>query len=154
VHCKNLKGTKHYKLVLGVYRNCMQEPLQEETHRVIAYSNADFANCVTTGRSVSGLAIIFDDSPVMWATREQPIVTKPTTAAEYVAALQTASEAIHVSKLLDGLKVLCRPVPLVCDYQAAPHLISNPVENGRSKFLAVHWHFVRERSAVGDVKMV
>jgi hypothetical protein len=45
-------------------------------------------------------------------------------------------------------------VPLVCDSQAATHLISNPTENGRSKYLAIHWHFVRERNAVGDVRVV
>jgi hypothetical protein len=60
----------------------------------------------------------------MWATRKQPIVTKSTIAAEYVPATETVNEAIHVSKLLDELKVPCRPVPLVCDNQAA-----NPPEN-------------------------
>jgi hypothetical protein len=78
---KYLEGTKHYKLVLGVNRNYKQE-LLEKKHRVIAYGDADYANCVTTGRSVSGLVIIFDGSPVMWATRKQPIVAKSTTAAE------------------------------------------------------------------------
>jgi hypothetical protein len=95
-----------------------------------------------------------DGLPVVWAMRKQPIVTKSTTAAEYVAASETTNEATFVAKLLDGLGIQCRPIPLVCDNQAATHLISNPIDNGLSKYLAVHWHFVRERHAEGDVRMV
>jgi hypothetical protein len=83
-----------------------------------------------------------DGSPVVWA------------AAEYVAASETTNEAVFVAMLLNGLGIQCRPIPLVCDNQAATHLLSNLIENGRSKYLAVHWHIVRERHAEGDGRLV
>jgi hypothetical protein len=41
----------------------------------------------------------------------------------------------------------------MCDNQSTCSVLDNPTENGKSKHLDVHWHFVRERVRMGDVKV-
>ena len=121
--------------------------------RALIYSDADFANCVDTRRSVTGYLLVFGGSPVAWTSRRQPIVTKSTTAAEYVAASQATDELMHFTKLLGDLGVLTKPVLLRQDNQATAHSLVNPIEDGKMKYLDIHFHFVRERIALGDIEV-
>jgi hypothetical protein len=41
----------------------------------------------------------------------------------------------------------------MCDNQSTCSVLDNAIENGKSKHLDVHWHFVRERVRMGDVKV-
>jgi hypothetical protein len=66
-----LASTRKYKLSLGG-----AGPL-----KAVIYSDADFANCPVSRRSITGYVMMLGDSPVAWASRRQPIITKSTTAA-------------------------------------------------------------------------
>ena len=81
-----LAGTRAYKLTLGVRRKVFGA-VGEEPMKACIYSDADFANCPDTSRSVTGYVMLLGGSPIAWASRRQPVVTKSTMAAEYVAAL-------------------------------------------------------------------
>ena len=148
-----LRGTAHLKLVFGA-RRAKKDKMSEQELEVVAYGDADFANCIDTRRSITGFIITVDGAPCSWATRKQPVVTKSTTAAEYVAASETTSEVVHISKVMEDLGIECRPVTIVCDNAAAVALTHNPIENKRSKYLDVHWHFVREKCLSGDVNVI
>jgi hypothetical protein len=100
---------------------------------------------------VTGIVITVDGTPVVWASRKQPTVTKSTTAAEYVAASMTADEAILVQKILSDIGKPQKPIPLLCDNTAAECLLKNPIENGKTKYLDVHWHYCRELFADGKL---
>jgi hypothetical protein len=119
--------------------------------RALAYGDADYANCVETRRSVTGIVITVDGTPVVWASRKQPTVTKSATAAEYVAARMAADEAILVQKIVSDLGEAQKPIPLLCDNTAAPCLLKKPIENGKTKYVDVHWHYCRELSADGKL---
>lgn len=143
-----LKTTENCKLVFGARRHAKAEGvynLPAHKHlKVLAYGDEDFANCDETRRSVTGIVITLDGTPVVWASRKQPTVTKSTTAAEYVAQSMTADEAIRVQKVLQDMNIPQPTIPLLCDNTAAQCLLRNPVEAGRTKYLEIHWHFVRE----------
>jgi hypothetical protein len=136
-----LAGTRNYKLRLGGVG-----PL-----KAVIYSDADFANCPASRKSITGYVMMLGDSPVAWASRRQPIVTKSTTAAEFVAASWATDELMHMSKLLVDLGLSAVPVLLQQDNQAIARSLVNPIEDGKTKCLQIHFHYVRERITAGDI---
>ena len=65
-----------------------------------AYSDADYANDETTRKSVTGTITLLNGSPVQWLSRQQPIVTKSTCEAEYIAAAKTATLTIWLPNMM------------------------------------------------------
>jgi hypothetical protein len=142
---KYMKYTEQFKLVFGGRRNAKPVELyglpSAPSFPALAYGDADYANCVEMRRSVTGIVITLDGTPVVWASRKQPTVTKSSTAAECVAASMTADDAILAQKILSDLGKPQKPVPLLCENTAAKCLLKNPIENGKTKYLDVHWHY-------------
>jgi hypothetical protein len=141
--CVILRALGTYKLRLGGVG-----PLKS-----VVYSDADFSNCPAMRRSTMGYVMMLGHSPVAWASRRQPILTKSATATEFVAASQATDELIHVTNLLDDLGLSAVPVLLRQDNQATARSLVNPIEDGNTKYLEIHFHYVRERIAAGDVKV-
>jgi hypothetical protein len=152
---KYMKYTEQFKLVFGARRKAKPVGLyglpSAPSFPALAYGDADYANCVEMRRSVTGIVITLDGTPVVWVSRKQPKVTNSSTAAEYVAASMTADEAILVQKILSDLVKPQKPIPLLCENTAAKCLLKNPIENGKTKYLDVHWHYCRELFADGKL---
>jgi hypothetical protein len=151
-----LKATADISLVFGARRNMTVLGTNGLSNggkgfQAIAYGDADFANCEETRRSITGIVVTLDGTPVVWASRKQPTVAKSTTAAEYIAASMTVDEGVLVQKLMTDLGTPQRSISLLCDNTAAECLLKNPIENGRTKYLEIHWHYCRELIASGKV---
>ncbi|GJR81066.1 ribonuclease H-like domain-containing protein [Tanacetum coccineum] len=92
-----------------------------------AFSDADWAKCVTTRKSVT----------------------------EYKAFASVTSEVIWILKFLKDLKIeIILPVDLYCDSNSAIKIAANPVFHERTKHLEIDLHFVREKILKGVVKIV
>jgi hypothetical protein len=137
-HCKLTFGQRRKESLLGV----LNVPTQPAFHAIV-YGEADFANCTETRKSVTGILVMVQGTPVLWSSKKQPIVTKSTTAAEYVAASMAADEGILIQKTLEDMGTPQSPIPLLCDNTAAEALLKNPIETGRTKYLEIHWHYCR-----------
>jgi hypothetical protein len=72
-------------------------------------------------------------------------------AAEYMAASQATDELMHVTKLLRDFGVQSKPTILMQDNQATARSLENLIDVGKTKYLSVHFHYVRERVACGDL---
>jgi hypothetical protein len=70
--------------------------------RALAYGDADYASCVKTPRSVSGIVITVNVSTDVCASRTEPTFLKSTTAAEYFIAIMAADESILVQKIVSN----------------------------------------------------
>jgi hypothetical protein len=143
-----LGSTRHLKLVLGKHNK-----EDKKANPAVIFSDADFANCVDTRRIITGFLLTLYGSPVLWGSRRQPIVTKSTMAAEHVAASQATDEVLHFMKLEKdlGIEQDCIPVLLKQDNQATARSLVNPIEDGKSKYLDIHFHYVRERIQKGEI---
>jgi hypothetical protein len=107
------------------------------------HTDADcWANCCETRRSVSGSVITLLWQGHHLGSKKQPVLAKSTCTAEYTAASMTTDEALMAIKLLNDFGVPARPLPLLSDIQSTCKVLENPIENGESKHLDVHWHNV------------
>ncbi|KAK9063254.1 hypothetical protein SSX86_017124 [Deinandra increscens subsp. villosa] len=108
-----------------------------------SYSNHPVDN--DDGKSTSGNIFFFNGSAVSWYSQKQKIVTLSSCEAEFVAANAAACQALWLSGLLKEItKEEQGPVLLKVDNKSAISLMKNPVFHGRSKHIALRYHFIRE----------
>jgi hypothetical protein len=74
-----------------------------------------------------------------------PCVVKSVTASEYVAASLTSDEIVVLSILMQEFGYVLPATPLMVDNSACRALLESGKVDGKTKYLAVHWHCVRER---------
>lgn len=126
----------------------------KQQNTLIAYSDADFATCVDTRKSMSGVVLMLNGGPVVWSTRKQGIVATSTTDAEYVAAHDATKEVVWTRGLLEEIGIPQKlPTILNCDNAAATKLITNSTFHRRTKHIDVKFHYVRQAYKEGKVEI-
>lgn len=140
-----LKGTMGF----GVYykRGAVSE--------LTVYTNSDYAGDIDDRRSTSGYAFLLSGGAVAWVSKKQHVVTLSTTEAEFVAAAYCACQCVWMRRILEefGLKQ-SGSTTIMCDNSSAIKLSKNPVLHGRSKHIDVRFHFLRDLTKDGVVKLV
>ena len=119
------------------------------------FSDANWARDADNQQSTSRYVCKVANSTVIWCSKKQATVAKSTTEAEYVALSQATQEAIYLRKLLADLG--CKadsPTVLKEDNQGAIQLSRNPRFHNRTKHIDVAFHFIHERIASNEVKVV
>jgi len=140
-----VKGNLHLGLLL---RPSSQSELT-------VYSDADWVGCPDTRKSTSGYAVFLGDNLVSWSSKRQNTVSRSSAEAEYRAVANGVAEATWLRQLLLELHAAPQRASLVyCDNISAVYMSSNPVQHQRTKHTEIDLHFVRERVAVGDVRVM
>ncbi|CAM9496081.1 unnamed protein product [Pylaiella littoralis] len=120
------------------------------------FVDSDFASKATDRRSVSGAVVMFAGACLMYLSRTQKSVTLSSTEAEYVALAEGMKEAIFLRYLWNfifpDLDVGCTLVHE--DNVGAVYLASNPATTPNSKHIDIKHHFIRERVARGEFRVV
>jgi hypothetical protein len=122
---------------------------------LLAYTDSDYAGDVCDRKSTSGYVFSLSGGAVSWTSKKQPIVTLSTTEAEYVAAASCATQGIWMKRVLERLghsQNNC--ITILCDNSSTIKLSKNPVLHGRSKHIDVRFHFLRDLTRGGKVKLV
>jgi hypothetical protein len=110
------------------------------------YTDADWANCKDTRKSVTGIVVLLWGCPVMWKSTKQTIVATSTCLAEIVAACSGLNESDKIKELLEELKILSKvESTLYVDNKPAINLIQNDKPPQTMKHLSIKYHSVRER---------
>jgi hypothetical protein len=125
------------------------------TSDLVVYTDADCAGCPDTRRSISGYKVFLGDNLVSWSSKHQNVVSHSSVEVEYCAVANGMAEACWLQQLLVELHNLLLQVTLVYyDNVNAVYLSTNPVQHQRTKHVEIDLHFVRERVAVGDVRVL
>jgi len=120
-----------------------------------AYSDADWAGCPDTRRSTSGYCVFLGDSLVSWLSKRQTTVSRSSAEAEYRVVANAAAECCWLRHLLHELHVvLDKATVIYCDNVSAVYLSENPVHHRRTKHVELDIHFVREKVALGQFKVL
>lgn len=140
-----IQGTKGYGLQL--YRSTIDT--------LIAYSDADWAGCPDTRRSTSGYCVYLGENLISWSSKRQQTVSRSSAEAEYRGVANTVAETCFLRNLLLELHLPIRKATLIfCDNVSSVYLASNPVKHQRTKHVELDLHFVREKVALGQVKVL
>ena len=118
---------------------------------LVGFCDADFAGDLDTRRSTSGYVFLLHGGAISWSSKRQSTVALSTAEAEYMSASHAVREAVWLRKLMSDLGYGVLRVPVWCDSQSALAMIDGPALSQRAKHIAVHYHFLRDRSASGDV---
>ena len=152
-HWMRVKRMLRY--IKGMPRYGLKFSESDDECDLYGFSDADWAGDADNRQSTSRYVFKVANSTVSWSSKKEATVTKSATGAEYVALSQATQEAIYLRKLLADLD--CKadsPTVLKEDNQGAIELSRNPRFHNRTKHIDVAFHFIRERIASNDVKVV
>ncbi|KAG7599937.1 Ribonuclease H-like superfamily [Arabidopsis suecica] len=140
-----VKGTISYGL--QIYKS--------STTDLVAYSDADWAGCPSTRRSTSGYAVFLGNSLISWSSKRQHTVSRSSAEAEYRGVANAVAETSWLRNLFLELRCpLSKATIVYCDNVSATYLCSNPVKHQRTKHVEIDIHFVRERVALGQLRVL
>jgi hypothetical protein len=140
-----LRGTFDYGLLLH----------RASSTDLVIYTDADWAGCPNTRRSTSGYAVFLGGNLVSWLSKRQPVVSRSSAEAEYRAVGNGVAEASWLRQLLAELHTPpSRSTLIYCDNVSAVYLSINPIQHQRTKHVEIDLHFVRDRVAMGEVRVL
>lgn len=130
-----LKSTARYKLTYSPTGT-----------RLIAYSDADFANDVLDQRrSTSGLVVCLGGGPIIYSSRKQSQVAQSSTEAEFVAANEVTRELRWLTQFLDQLGIdYLKPVIFIDNLSTIKQIETGETKR-RSKHLDIKFNYIREQ---------
>ena len=119
------------------------------------FTDADWAGCPDTRRSTSGFYIYLGDVLMSWSSKRQATVSRSSAEAEYRGVANAVAECVWLRQLLGELLLPVRTATVVyCDNVSACYLSANPVHHRRTKHMELDIHFVRERVALGQFRVL
>jgi hypothetical protein len=124
------------------------------TPTLTAYTDADWAGCPDTRRSTSGFCVFLGDSLVSWSSKRQTTVSRSSAEAEYRGVANAVAECSWLRNLLDELNCKIDKATMVfCDNVSTVYMSLNPVHHKRTKHIELDIHFVREKVALGEIRV-
>jgi hypothetical protein len=122
---------------------------------LVVYTNADWVDCLDTRRSTSGYVVFLGDNLVSWSAKRQTAVSRSCAETEYRAVANGVAEATWLRQLLHELQAPpSRCILVYCDNISVVYLSTNPFQHQRTKHVEIDLHFIREKVAIGQVRVL
>lgn len=122
---------------------------------LLGFTDSDYARDLEDRKSTSVYVFLLNGAAICWSSRKQDIFTLSSTEAEYVAATSSVCHCVWLKGILKELNVeACDCVDIMCDNSSAIKLSKNPVMHRRIKHIDVRYHYLRDLSSEGVMKLV
>jgi len=132
-----LAGTRSTSLVYTRHSS-MDIPLL-----ITGYSDADYASCRDTRRSVSGHVFLLNGYAISCLSKKQNLVSTSTTESEYMALATTARQALWYINRLSQLSFTIA-VELKANNTSSIDVAENLINNPKTTHIDISFHFPRE----------
>ena len=120
----------------------------------IGYTDVGLANDAINCHSISGYMFMYSGGAISWMSRQQSSTALSSTHAEYVATAKATKELVWLRRLLSEVrKEVVGPTTLYIDNRAADLLARNPINHLATKHIEVHYHYICECVADGQVAL-
>jgi transposase InsO family protein len=142
-----LKATKDYKLSYS--------PSTTSDEIFVTHSDADLGGNVDNARSTAGFVMTVGGGAVLWGSRLQRHVSLSSTESEYTTAAATGCEIMWMRDFLDEIGYdTSGPSTLYLDSNSALQVAKNPEHQSTMKHVNRNYHWIRERVADGDIRLI
>ena len=119
------------------------------------YFNAGFANNLHNRRSVTGIIIFLNQTPVKWYSKRQNTIETSMFGAELVAACIATELTMEIRYKLRMLGVpILNNTTLYGDNKSVIMNTTLPSSSLKKRHNAIAYHFVREAVAAGIIRLV
>ncbi|GJX22303.1 ribonuclease H-like domain-containing protein [Tanacetum coccineum] len=146
------------KWVLRYIRGTLDHGLQfhvSSTSQLNAYTEADWAGCPITRRSISGYCMFLGDNLLSWSAKRQVTLSRSNAEAEYHGVANVVAETAWIRNLLRELHTPLFATTLVyCDNVSAVYMSTNPVQHQHTKHIEIDIHFVCDMVDRGQVRVL
>ena len=124
---------------------------QTSSLREMRCSDSDWAGEVDNLFSTSGTCTFLAGGPISWRAAFQRIQAQSSAEAQYIAMGDGSKDIMYVRNVLNALGFYHRlaPTKLLVDSSAAIAIASKPGVNGKTKHIALRYHFIRQLIAEG-----
>ena len=152
---EHMSALKHIiRYLQGTLSFCLQL-YKSNINRIISYTNADWGRCPDTRRSTSGYCVFIGDNLISRSSKWQSTLFRSSAEAEYRGVANVVSDLCWLRNLLLELHCPIHQATLVyCDNVSAIYLSGNPVQHQHTKLIEMDIHFVREKVARGEVRVL
>ncbi|GJY46679.1 ribonuclease H-like domain-containing protein [Tanacetum coccineum] len=151
----------HLRIALRVIRYLKNSPgtgiqiFKDKNLKLSCFTDADWAKCLRTRKSVSGFCVFFGKSLVSWKSKKQTTISRSSAEAEYRCMASATCEIMWLINLLGDLCIKRQlPVNLYSDSSSAIQIAANPVFHERTKHFEVDVHFIREKVQDGVINTI
>ncbi|KAK4700421.1 hypothetical protein P7C70_g5826, partial [Phenoliferia sp. Uapishka_3] len=153
-------GVAHWTAVKRIFRYLAGTPhyglLYTKSEGLIgvfdAFSDADHAGDHDSRKSTSGFVVRMAGAAISWLARLQKSVSISTTEAEYMGLSACAMEVVWLRALFSELG-FCQPAATLIrgDNMGSISLAKHPTAHQRTKHIAIHYHFTRDKVTTKEV---
>jgi hypothetical protein len=128
-----LRGTPDFTLLL----------CRSSSSNLVVYTDANWAGCLDTRRSMTGYAVFLGDNLVSWSAKRQTVVSRSSAETKYHVIANGVAEATWLRQLLHELQAPPSRCTLVyCNNINVVYLSTNPVQHQRTKHVEIDLHFI------------
>lgn len=125
------------------------------TAQLHACSDADWATCPNTRRSITGFCVFPSNSLISWRAEKKTTIFISSSEAEHRALGSVCFEVQWLLYLLADLKVdHSQPMRLFFDNRLAIYIAKNLVFHERNNHLEIDCHLVREKLQKGVIALL
>ncbi|WVZ67849.1 hypothetical protein U9M48_016875 [Paspalum notatum var. saurae] len=101
------------------------------------------------------LRVYLGDNLVSWSSKRRTTVSRSGARREYRAVAHVVAECCWLRRLLRELHIRLPSATVVfCDNVSAVYMTANPVHHKRTKHIEIDIHFVREKVALGEIRVL
>jgi hypothetical protein len=118
--------------------------------RTTTYEDANLVHCLVTGRSMSGIIHLVNQTPIQWFCKKQNVVETATYGSEFMVARQATEQIMDLRYTLRMMGIpIDGPSWMFGDNQSVVTSSTIPHSNLNKRHNALSYHRVREAISAG-----